>query len=95
MSMAWTLRATGDPAAALPYVDRALRLGTRDGLLRYRASAVLADAGRFDDARAELQTAYEISPSFTFGNLQEMRALAARLGVAVPSGAPSAANARS
>ncbi len=95
MSMAWTLRATGDPAAALPYVDRALRLGTRDGLLRYRASAVLADAGRLDDARAELQTAYEISPSFTFGNLQEMRALAARLGVAVPSGAPSAANAQS
>jgi tetratricopeptide (TPR) repeat protein len=91
MSIAWALRASGDPAAALPYVDQALRLGTRDGLLRYRASAVLADAGRLDNARAELQTAYEITPSFTFGNGQEVRALAARLGVAVPSGAPSAA----
>jgi tetratricopeptide (TPR) repeat protein len=91
MSMAWALRVSGDPAAALPYVDRALRLGTRDGLLRYRASAVLADAGLLDDARAELETAYDVNPSFTFGNLQEVRALAARLGVAVPSGTPSAA----
>jgi tetratricopeptide (TPR) repeat protein len=82
MSMAWALRATGDPAAALPYVDQALRLGTRDGLLRYRASAVLADAGQLDRARGELQTAYEITPSFTFGNVQEVRALAGRLGVA-------------
>ena len=91
MSVAWALRAAGESAAALPYVDQALRLGTRDGLLRYRASAVLADAGLLDDARAELQTAYEITPSFTFGNGQEVRALAARLGVAVPSGTPAAA----
>jgi tetratricopeptide (TPR) repeat protein len=82
MSMAWALRATGDPTAALPYVDQALRLGTRDGLLRYRASAVLIDAGQLDRARGELQTAYEINPSFTFGNVQEVRALAGRLGVA-------------
>jgi hypothetical protein len=52
--------------------------------LRYRASAVLADAGQLDAARTELQTAYEITPSFTFGNLQDVRALAGRLGVAVP-----------
>jgi tetratricopeptide (TPR) repeat protein len=84
MAMAWALRASGDPAAALPYVDQALRLGTRDGLLRYRASSVLAEARQLDRAMAELQTAYEISPWFTFGNLQEVRDLAARLGVAAP-----------
>jgi tetratricopeptide (TPR) repeat protein len=82
MAVAWALRATGDTTAALPYVDQALRLGTRDGLLRYRAAAVLADAGQIDRARGELQTAYEINPSFTFGNVQEVQALDARLGVA-------------
>jgi tetratricopeptide (TPR) repeat protein len=81
MAMAWALRAYGDPATAPPYVDQALRLGTRDGLLRYRASAVLADAGQLDRATAELQTAYAITPSFTFGNVQEVHALAARLGL--------------
>jgi tetratricopeptide (TPR) repeat protein len=87
MAMAWALRASGDPAAAVPYVDQALRLGTQDGLLRYRASAVLADAGRHEKATAELQTAYTITPWFTFGDVQGVRALAARLGVAVPEGA--------
>ena len=82
MAVAWALRASGDPTAAVPYVDQALRLGTRDGLLRYRASAVLADAGLPDQARAELQTAYDISPSFTFANPQEVQALGARLGLA-------------
>jgi tetratricopeptide (TPR) repeat protein len=88
MALAWALGASGDPAAALTYVDQALRLGTRDGLLRYRASAVLADAGLVDRARTELETAYAITPWFTFANVQEVQALAARLGIAVPEGAP-------
>jgi tetratricopeptide (TPR) repeat protein len=90
MAMAWTLRASGDPVAAVPYVDQALRLGTRDGLLRYRASAVLADAGHLDQARAELETAFAITPWFTFGNVGEVSALAALVGVPLPEGLRSA-----
>jgi predicted Zn-dependent protease len=83
MATAWALRAAGDPAAGLPYVDQALRLGTRDGLLRYRAAAVLSGAGEPVEARTELQTAFEINPSFTFGDVQGVRALAERLGVGI------------
>ncbi|MGQ0803800.1 MAG: tetratricopeptide repeat protein [Actinomycetota bacterium] len=84
IAVAWALRATGAPAEAVPYVDRALRLGTRDGLLHFRAAAVLADAGLLDRARVELSTAYEINPSFSFGHQADAGALAAGLGVAVP-----------
>jgi tetratricopeptide (TPR) repeat protein len=83
IALAWALRATGAPESALPYVERALRLGTRDGLLHFRAAAVLADTGQNDRARAELATAFEINPRFSFGHQQQARELAVRLGVPV------------
>ncbi|MGH9048136.1 MAG: tetratricopeptide repeat protein [Acidimicrobiia bacterium] len=83
ITMAWALRANGRASEALGYVDQALRLGTPDALLRFRAAAVLADAGQTDRAAAELRTAFDVNPSFSFGYLQEAEALAARLGVEV------------
>jgi len=84
IAMAWALRANGRAAEAVPYVDRALRLGTRDGLLRFRAAAVLADAGQLQRATDELRTAFEVNPWFSFGHLTEAKALASRLGVELP-----------
>lgn len=81
IAMAWALRANGRASEAIPYVDRALRLGTRDGLLRFRAAAVLADAGQVQRATDELRTVFEVNPWFSFGHLAEASALADRLGV--------------
>jgi tetratricopeptide (TPR) repeat protein len=81
IAMAWALRANGRASEAVPYVDQALRLGTRDGLLRFRAAAVLADAGETQRAATELRTAFEVNPWFSFGHLPEAEALAARLGL--------------
>ncbi len=84
IAMAWALRAGGRAPEALPYVDRALRLGTLNGLLRYRAAAILADAGETERAAAELQVAFTVNPVFSVGHLEEARRLAERLGVMVP-----------
>ncbi|MGH9033427.1 MAG: tetratricopeptide repeat protein, partial [Acidimicrobiia bacterium] len=85
IGMAWALRANGRAPEAVGYVDHALRLGTPDALLHFRAAAVLADAGQTDRAAAELQAAFEINPTFSFGHLEEAAALATQLAVAVPS----------
>jgi tetratricopeptide (TPR) repeat protein len=85
IALAWALRANGRASEAIPYVDRALRLGTRDGLLRFRAAAVLADAGDSQRAATEVRAAFDINPWFSFGHLADARALAARLGVDVPN----------
>jgi tetratricopeptide (TPR) repeat protein len=84
IAMAWALRANGRAPEALGFVDRALRLGTPDALLHFRAAAVLADAGQTERAVVELRTAFGLNPSFSFGHLEEADALAARLGVVVP-----------
>jgi tetratricopeptide (TPR) repeat protein len=81
VALAWALRANGRASEAIPYVDQALRLGTRDGLLRFRAAAVLADAGETQRAATELRMALEISQWFSFGHLADADALAARLGL--------------
>jgi tetratricopeptide (TPR) repeat protein len=81
VALAWAMRANGRASEAIPYVDHALRLGTRDGLLRFRTAAVLADAGETQRAAAELRTAFEVNPWFSFGHLAEANELAVRLGL--------------
>lgn len=85
IALAWALRANGRASEAIPYVDQALRLGTRDGLLRFRTAAVLFDAGETQRAAAELRTAFEVNPWFSFGHLAEANELAVRLGLAPTS----------
>ena len=83
-AMGWTLIRAGDPIAARPFVDLALRLGTSDALLHYHAAVVLDGNGESQAARAELSRAFEQNPYFTFLHRSESIALAARLGVATP-----------
>jgi tetratricopeptide (TPR) repeat protein len=85
IALAWALQANGRASEAVPYVDRALRLGTRDGLLRFRAAAVLADAGDNQRAATEVRAAFDTNPWFSFGHLADAKALAARLGVDLPN----------
>jgi tetratricopeptide (TPR) repeat protein len=85
IALAWALRSNGRASEAIPYVDQALRLGTRDGLLRFRAAVVLADAGDTQRAATQLRTAFDVNPWFSFGHLPDAKALGARLGVEVPT----------
>jgi tetratricopeptide (TPR) repeat protein len=81
IALAWALQANGRASEAIPYVDQALRLDTRDGLLRFRAAAVLADAGDTQRAAGELQAAFDVNRWFSFGHLAEAKSLADRLGL--------------
>jgi predicted Zn-dependent protease len=84
-ALAWALARAGDPIAARPLVDRALRLGTGDALLHYHAAVVLDANGEVDAARAELVRTFARNPWFSFLHRDDARALAARLGVPVPA----------
>lgn len=83
-AMAWTLLLAGDPVAARPFVDQALRLGTSDAVLHYHAAAVLEANGELDAARAALTRALQQNPYFTYLQRDDAAALAVRLGVPTP-----------
>ena len=53
----WALTRSGRPAAGLRWAHRALRLGSRDPILRFHAGIAAAHAGRRGEARAQLGTA--------------------------------------
>jgi tetratricopeptide (TPR) repeat protein len=82
-ALAWALRQAGDPTAAVPFAEEALRLGTADPLLRFHAAAVFADAGDDARARTEVQAALDLNPWFSFAHRAEALRLAERLNVAV------------
>jgi predicted Zn-dependent protease len=84
-ALGWALLRAGDPAAARPFVDRSLRLGTGDALLHYHAAVVLEANGEIDPARAELDRTFARNPWFSFLHREDARALATRLGVPVPT----------
>lgn len=83
-AMAWALLRNGQTAAAVPLAERALRLGSADALVRYRAAEVFAAAGDLDRARRELETAVGLVPWGLFRYQERAQLLGARLGVAVP-----------
>ena len=93
--LAWALVRSGDAAAARPYVDRALRLGTQNARMHYHAAVVYEATGELDRARFELTYAFERNPWFSFANRDAMVEIALRLGVPTPPawdlGATSAA----
>ena len=84
-ALAWALHGNGHDAEALPLIEQALRLGTRDPVLRYRAAEVLAANGMADRAAQELATAFEINPHFSLRYKAPACALGARIGVPCPS----------
>jgi len=80
-ALAWALFRSGDTSGALPFVDRALRLGTPDTLLHYHAAVIASAAGQDQRARTEIQTVLRGNPGFSFRYADDARALARRLGV--------------
>lgn len=64
-ALAWSLLAAGDAAAARPLSEQALRLGTRDANLWYRAGRIALAAGDEATGRRYLTTALEINPHFS------------------------------
>jgi tetratricopeptide (TPR) repeat protein len=84
-ALAWALHGNGDDRAAMPLIEKALRLGTRDPVLRYRAAEVLAANGMDDRAAEELATAFEINPHFSLRYSAPACELGARIGVPCPS----------
>jgi tetratricopeptide (TPR) repeat protein len=80
-ALAWALYRSGDTVGALPYVERALRLGTPDTLLHFHAAVIYDAAGATDRARVEIATVMKGNPAFSFRYDDDARTLARRLGV--------------
>jgi tetratricopeptide (TPR) repeat protein len=74
-AVAWALHRLGRDAEAKPYVEEALRLGSRDPLLRYHAGAVAAALGDAAAARRDLELALRNDPGFSATGAAEARRL--------------------
>ena len=88
---AWALYKTGRAAEAVPYIERAMRLGTGDAMVHYRAARIYEAAGQTPEAARHLQLALDgnlhvESPS----TASEARTVMASLGGAAPIRAASA-----
>lgn len=79
-AVAWALHRLGRDTEAKPYVDEALRLGSRDPLLRYHAGAVAAALGNAASARRDLDLALTTDPGFSATGAAEARRILATLG---------------
>jgi len=79
---AWALHRLGRDPAAKRFVDEALRLGSRDPLLRYHAGAIEAALGDVTAARRDLELALATDPGFSATGAAEARRLLETLGVA-------------
>jgi tetratricopeptide (TPR) repeat protein len=64
-AMAWALYASGRPAEALGYADRALALGTRNALFSFHRGMIRDALGQNRGARSDLATALDINPNFS------------------------------
>ncbi|MBB5873287.1 tetratricopeptide (TPR) repeat protein [Allocatelliglobosispora scoriae] len=63
-ALAWALHSAGQDAEALRWSDRALRLGTRDAMLRHHRAMIHEALGHVAQARADLAAARAINPSY-------------------------------
>lgn len=64
-AMVWALKRSGHERAALRWIPRALRLGTRDPTVLYHAGMAAQAAGRQAQARHLLRRALSTSPRFS------------------------------
>ncbi|GIJ67403.1 tetratricopeptide repeat protein [Virgisporangium ochraceum] len=70
-ALAWSLHMAGQDSEALPYADRALRLGTRNALMYYHRGVIRAALGDRAGARADLSMALSINPHFSVRHAPE------------------------
>lgn len=80
-ALAWALFRAGDPAAARPLVDEALRLGSTEPLIRYHAAEITAALGDTAAATEHVRLAL-VDPWSSFRHHDRLLALAGELGVA-------------
>ncbi|MEJ7801758.1 MAG: tetratricopeptide repeat protein [Candidatus Limnocylindria bacterium] len=64
-TLAWALYRSGDPEAAWPLAEEALRLGTLDPRIRYHAGMIARELGRHEEARKHLSVALELNDQFS------------------------------
>ncbi len=79
-ALAWSLFRNGDPDAARPLIEEALRLGTRDAMLYFHAGVIAHAQGDEAAAREHLQQALAINPYFSPLHAAETERLLADLG---------------
>jgi tetratricopeptide (TPR) repeat protein len=72
-ALAWALHRLGRDTEARKRSDEALRLGSRDPLLRYHAGAIAAAVGDAATARRDLQEALDTDPGFSATGAAEAR----------------------
>ena len=73
--LAWALYKSGDHAAAGIAMSKALRLGTRDAGMRFRAGMIEHALGNGDAARRHLEKALELNSRFHHRHPQTARAV--------------------
>ena len=79
-AQAWALHRLGRDRDARQWSDEALRLGSRDPLLRFHAGAIAAALGDDDAARRDLELALSTDAGFSATHAAEARRLLATLG---------------
>jgi tetratricopeptide (TPR) repeat protein len=77
--VAWCLHRLGRDQDAMTYVTAALRLGSRDALIRYHAGAIEAALGQTADAKRDLGLALQIDPGFSAVGAQDAARILASL----------------
>jgi tetratricopeptide (TPR) repeat protein len=78
-AVAWALHRLGRDGEAKPHADEAMRLGSRDPLLRYHAGAIAAALGDARTARRDLELALATDPGSSATGAAEARRLLAEL----------------
>jgi tetratricopeptide (TPR) repeat protein len=79
-ALGWALHRLGRHGEAQRRADEAIRLGSRDPLLRFHRGAILAALGEDAEARRDLVLALEIDPGFSATGGAEARRLLDGLG---------------
>jgi tetratricopeptide (TPR) repeat protein len=78
-ALGWALHRLGRDQEASRMAAEALRLGSRDPLLRFHAGAIEATIGKTTAARADLRMALSIDPGFSATGVAEARRILGRL----------------
>jgi tetratricopeptide (TPR) repeat protein len=83
--LAWALYKSGRYEEALPYAEKAMKLGTQDPTMLFHVGMVHRSAGNREEAAAYLEQAVELNPRFFVRyaevarqTLEELRSLARR-----------------
>src|SRR6478672_5561399 len=83
--LAWNLYRNGQISEARKESARALATGSRDLLLRFHAAAIAEAAGARNEAITDLQMVLSTNPRFSAALVDDVQALAPKLGLKMPA----------